>query len=85
MVQRCHNFWHEPFDDNQIAEIVISVDILHLPKWQRHSHTHLMDTPKHFAAMAASKKTAALGKVSCETAWNEACLPCVFAAHKESR
>ena len=35
--------------------------------------------------MAASKKTAALGKVSCETAWNDACRPFVFAAQSDSR
>lgn len=36
-------------------------------------HAHLIETPKHLIAMAASKKTAAFGKVSCEMAKNEAC------------
>ena len=34
--------------------------------------THLMDTPKHLIAIAASKKTAALGKVRWATEKNEA-------------
>lgn len=48
-------------------------------------NTYLIETPKHFVAIAASKKTAALGKVSCEIAWNDACLPFVCAAQSESR
>lgn len=44
-----------------------------------------MDTPKHLVAIAASKKTAALGKVNLEIAWNEACRCLVFVAHNERR
>jgi len=36
-------------------------------------------------AIAASKKTAARGNVSCETAWNDACRCFVFVAHSERR
>lgn len=36
-------------------------------------------------AIAASKKTAARGNVSCETAWNDECRCFVFVAHRERR
>jgi hypothetical protein len=32
---------------------------------------YLIETPKHLMAIAASKNTAAFGKVSWETAWKE--------------
>jgi hypothetical protein len=33
--------------------------------------TNLIETPKHFVAIAASNQIAALGKVSCEMAWKD--------------
>jgi len=44
-----------------------------------------METPKHLMAIAASKKTAAPGKVSCDTAWKDACRPSVFRAQSDKR
>lgn len=44
-----------------------------------------MDTPKHLMAMAASKNTAAFGKVSWATAKNDARLCGVFVAHRDKR
>lgn len=98
MIKGRDHLWHEPFDDDQIAkikrkprtsQISIAIDLAETAQQRRpqnrRSDPHLIDTPKHFAAMAASKKTAAFGKVSSDTAWNDACRPCVFAAHKESK
>ena len=47
--------------------------------------THLIDTPKHLIAMAASKKTAARGKVSSAIAKNDARRCGAFTADSESR
>lgn len=44
-----------------------------------------MLTPKHFTAMAASKNTAALGNVICDTAKNDACRCGAFVAHTDSK
>lgn len=44
-----------------------------------------MDTPKHLMAIAASKNTAAFGKVISATAKKEERLCGVFAAHRERR
>jgi hypothetical protein len=45
----------------------------------------LMETPKHLIAMAASKRTAAFGKVSCAIAKNEARRCGVFTAQRDRR
>ncbi len=49
------------------------------------SKSYLIDTPKHFVAIAASKKTAALGNVNLEIAWNEARRCLALIAHNERR
>jgi LPS O-antigen subunit length determinant protein (WzzB/FepE family) len=81
VIQGRDNLGHEPFDDDQIAkierkrrisQISTALDLAETAQQRRPQNRrrdpHLIDTPKHFAAMAASKKTAALGKVNCDTA-----------------
>ena len=46
---------------------------------------HLIETPKHLIAIAASKKTAARGNVISATAKKDARLCGAFAAHNERR
>ena len=46
---------------------------------------HLTETPKHLIAMAASKKTAARGKVICATAKKEERRWGVLVAQRERR
>ena len=47
--------------------------------------TYLIDTPKHLIAMAASKKTAALGNVISATVKKDARLCGAFAAQRDSK
>jgi len=49
------------------------------------SEAHLIETPKHLITTAASKNTAALGKVICDTAKNEERRCGAFAAHLERK
>ena len=46
---------------------------------------HLIETPKHLIAIAASKNTAALGYASCETVKNDARRCGAFVAQRERR
>ena len=67
VVQGGNHIGHKTLHDNQVTRR----DLSQLESGKRAIELYLMETPKHLMAIAASKKTAALGKVSWETAWKE--------------
>lgn len=68
MVESQNHIRHQRLDNDEVAEHNMSLDqVIH----DVNTNTNLIETPKHFIAMAASKKTAARGKVISATAKKE--------------
>ena len=96
MIEGLDNVRHEAFNDDEITNKFRSINAVF---WSRQDKTnltgitdtqarrrsYLIDTPKHLIAIAASKKTAALGNVICATAKKEARLCGVRVAHSDRR
>lgn len=75
---------HQGFDNNEVTVVDDNQHFPHQPVVEYFA-THLMDTPKHLIAIAASKNTAALGNVNSATAKKEARRCGALTAHRESR
>lgn len=82
MEESFQHIWCQALDYDKVAELGTS-DIAR--KAPGNGSSYLILTPKHFIAMAASKNMAAEGKVSFETAKNDALRWVVCVAHTERR
>lgn len=80
MIKSRDHVGHQGLDDDEVTRH-IGEKQLH----EREGWTHLIDTPKHLIAMAASKNTAARGKVSSATVKNDARRCGALTAQSESR
>jgi hypothetical protein len=81
VVERRDNIGHKALYDDQVTVAKLRTRLLN----NLGGIAYLMDTPKHFAAIAASKNTAAFGNVICATAKKDDRLWGARAAQSDSR
>lgn len=80
VIECSYNVRHKRLDDDEVANAHLVVDVT-----RGGCMTYLIDTPKHLMAMAASKKTAARGKVSSAIAKNDARRCGALTAHRDNK
>ena len=86
MIECGHSFGHERLDNDEVARERYNTHRHRMLNFTKeHIAAYLIETPKHLIAMAASKNTAAFGKVISAIAKKDARRWGALTAHNESR